>query len=528
MPLKKYQISLIFIILAIFVLTGAKPAKRAKKVESPFERLKREYITYKHTESEFKESKLKEFYSKFQQISENGGDKDKLPAQYFCADVMEKLFEVTGSEHYLEKAIDIYKKISLNNNSFGIAARKKIELYGGYKKNKTANTVENNQSLKNTDLQSTFIKLLSVKQESSDNYTRVILELSNNATYEHKFLREDPEANKPKRIVVDIQNAILGDGISQNIPVSDKFVDKIRIGQFTKDIARIVIDIVRLESYKVYVIDNPTRIVIDIYGEEIKKSIKNEINNANLAINSKNYNLTVSKIVLDPGHGGHDPGAIGYNGLKEKDVVLDIALKVGNLIKNYFPEIEVIYTRDDDYYLALDERTKIANSKKADLFVSIHANASKNKVARGIETYFLDFTKEERAKEVAARENATTLQGVDEVQAILRDLIVSSKYNESTLLASLIQKSLVDTLSNVNGEINNLGVKQGPFYVLIGAAMPSVLVETSFITNEKEGSLLATNDYRNYIAKGIFDGIKDYIMKTATVKDNGERKIVAR
>lgn len=529
MPLKRYQISLVFIIISLFILTGARPVKKSKKIESPFDRLKREYITYKHTEKDIKESKLKEFYSKFQELSENGAEKEKLPSFYFCADVMEKLFETTGNEQYLEKALEIYKKISMNNNSFGIAARKKLELYGFYKKDKNATQTENNQSTKTIESQPLQSKLLSIKKESGNNFTRIIIELSNKSAFEHKFLREDPEANKPKRVVVDVFNTFVGDGVLQNIPISDKYVDKIRVGQFTKEIARVVIDVIKLDSYKVYLLENPVRIVVDIFGEEVKKSAKNDIKENNAEIkNTKNYSLTVRKIVLDPGHGGHDPGAIGYNGLKEKDVVLDIGLRVGDLIKNNFPEIEVIFTRNDDFYLTLDERTKIANAKKADLFVSIHANASKNKNARGIETYYLDFTKEERAKEVAARENATTLQGVDEVQAILRDLIVSSKYNESTLLASLIQKRLVVEVANINREINDLGVKQGPFYVLIGAAMPSILVETSFITHEKEGSLLATNEYRERIAHGIFEGIRDYIMKTAVIKEDEGRKVVAR
>lgn len=528
MPLKKYGNSLILIILSLFILTGAKPIKKIKKVESLFEKLKREYITYKHTEKEIKESKLKEFYLKFQEISENGAEKDKLPSLYFSADVMEKLFETTGNEQYLEKAIDIYRKLSVNNNSFGVAARKKIELYGFYKNEKNPVPLEVEQNNKNLESIAYPTKLLSLKKETGANFTRIIIELSNKSTFEHKFLREDPEANKPKRIVVDIYNAVLGDGISQNFPVSDSYVDKVRVGQFTKEIARVVIDINKLESYKVYLTENPVRIVVDVFGEEKKK---NAIIDSNDYVNVKSavsYNLTVNKIVIDPGHGGHDPGAIGYNGLKEKDVVLDISLKLGQLIKKNFPDIEVIFTRDDDFYLSLDERTKIANSKKADLFVSIHANASRNKNAKGIETYFLDFTKEERAKEVAARENATTIQGVDEVQAILRDLIVSSKYNESTLLASLVQKRLVSELGKVHKELNDLGVKQGPFYVLIGAAMPSILVETSFITHEKEGAFLSKSEYRDYVARGIFEGIKDYIMKTAVIKEDESRKVVAR
>jgi hypothetical protein len=292
MPLKRYLISLI-IIISLFFLIGAKPAKKNKKVESPFEKLKREYITYKHTENEIRESKLKEFYAKFENIYENGSEKDRLASFYFCADIMEKLFEVTGGEQYLEKAIDIYRKISVNNNSYGVAARKKLELYGFYKKNRAHVENENKQTTKAIEPYSPQTKLISIKKENNGNYTRLILELSNNAVFEHRFLREDIEANKPKRIVVDVHNAVLSEGISQNIPVSDKYVDKIRVGQFTKDVARIVIDIIKLESYKVYLLENPVRIVVDVFGEEIKKNVKNNPDETPNLLNTKNYNITV-------------------------------------------------------------------------------------------------------------------------------------------------------------------------------------------------------------------------------------------
>ncbi len=535
MHLKKYLFSLIVLSLFFMLFISAKHAKKSKKYESPFEKLKKEYITYKHTAEVFKEEKLKDFYIKFNKFYVQGNEKESIPAYYFSADVLEKLFDVTGNNEYLDNALKIYKKISQMNHNYSLAAKKKLELYGASVKSDRENNknIEENKVDKQNKIIDRVEKVTieNVSFLVEENKTKVFIELSSKALYEHKYLKEDIENKKPKRIVLDIRNATFSEQLGKTISVSSKNVDKIRIGKFTDDIARIVIDLNHFKEYKVYNLTSSFKVVVEILSEDDEKNpLQNKENNTALNHYQKkeNYKLTVKKIVIDMGHGGHDPGAIGVHGLREKDVVLDIGLKLGKLIKENFPEIEVIYTRDSDFYLTLEERTKLANSNKADLFISIHANASKNKHARGIETYFLDFAKEERAKEVVARENATTLQGVDEVQSILRDLIVSSKYNESTLLASLVQKNLVNNLEKVNGEVVDLGVKQGPFYVLIGAAMPSILVETSFITHEKEGALLGKEEYRNYIANGIFEGVKEYVMKTAIAINDGNKRFVTR
>lgn len=530
---KRFQISII-LILSFFLLVSAKPAKKRKKIESPFEKLKKEYITYKHSSEELKESKLKDFYLKFEKFYEKGNEKESIPAYYFCADVMEKLFEITGNSQYLDDALKIYKKISIINHAYSMPAKKKLELYNySVKSDRESPMTYSEEKIVNTNNSiDKQVKIIEIKYLEEDGIFKVITDLTGNTNFDYRFLNEDLDNKKPKRIVIDIKNAIIGENVSQVILVSNKIVDKIRVGQFTKEIARIVVDLNQNVNYKVYSLNSPSRIVLDIYSEDgLKKNalIVNKVKEDTKGTNNNNgLKLTVKKVVIDTGHGGHDPGAIGFNGLKEKDVVLDIGIKLGKLIRQNFPDIEVIYTRDDDFYLTLEERTKIANTKKSDLFISIHANASKNKNARGIETYFLDFAKEERAKEVAARENATTLQGVDEVQAILRDLIVSSKYNESTLLASLVQKNLVNKLSKVYDQVYDLGVKQGPFYVLIGAAMPSILVETSFISNDKEGFYLSKEEYRAQIAEGIFEGVREYILKTAVAIDNDKQKFVAR
>lgn len=217
----------------------------------------------------------------------------------------------------------------------------------------------------------------------------------------------------------------------------------------------------------------------------------------------------VHRIVIDAGHGGKDPGAIGPSGLHEKDVALAMALLLADEISTEFGW-EVILTRNDDTFIPLEERTAVANKAGADLFLSIHANASTNAAARGIETYYLNFSKNEKAAAVAARENGTSLQQVGDLEQILFDLMAHSKIQESSRLASEIQSSLVDSMGQQYPQIKDLGVKQGPFYVLLGANMPSVLVEAAFISNSTEETRLASRKYQKLVTKAILEGVRAY------------------
>ncbi|MEO5358836.1 MAG: N-acetylmuramoyl-L-alanine amidase [Nitrospirota bacterium] len=224
--------------------------------------------------------------------------------------------------------------------------------------------------------------------------------------------------------------------------------------------------------------------------------------------------ITRKTIVIDPGHGGHDPGALSKNGLKEKDVVLDISLQLARILreKYYF---DVHMTRSDDQFISLDERTAIANGKRADLFVSIHANANNSPTIKGIETYFLNFSNSDEAMRVAARENAISMKQMKEVQSdlglILASLARESKRDESLHLAHYIQKSLISRVGKKHRGVTDHGVKQALFYVLVGASMPAALVEISYITNPAEERLLSTDEYKELLAESIAYGINKYI-----------------
>jgi N-acetylmuramoyl-L-alanine amidase len=229
--------------------------------------------------------------------------------------------------------------------------------------------------------------------------------------------------------------------------------------------------------------------------------------------------LKVRTIVIDPGHGGHDPGATGPTGLKEKDVNLAIAKALKRKIEDNGGEFgvsRVVVTRSDDRFIPLEERTGIAKRERADLFVSIHCNAAKNNQAHGIETYILSFTTDPEALAVAARENSTTRKSLSDLADIVKKYLLSSKIDESTRLATHVQSSVVNRIAKKYNPVKNKGVKKAPFIVLIGADVPSILVESSFITNPHEEKRLKSEDYINEIADGIFSGIKKYSNEVET------------
>jgi N-acetylmuramoyl-L-alanine amidase len=223
---------------------------------------------------------------------------------------------------------------------------------------------------------------------------------------------------------------------------------------------------------------------------------------------SRQLGLGVSRIVIDPGHGGHDPGAQG-KGLNESELTLDIALRLeGLLLKE--SGVEVVLTRRADEYITLEERTAIANRESADLFLSIHANASRNAVARGVETYFLSFASTPEAEAVAARENSAHAGEMHRLPDMIKAIALNNKLDESRDFAGMVQEAMITRLRRSNRDLRNLGVKKAPFVVLIGAGMPSVLAEVSFLTNKQELLLLKTTAYKDRIAEALHAAVMRY------------------
>ena len=227
--------------------------------------------------------------------------------------------------------------------------------------------------------------------------------------------------------------------------------------------------------------------------------------------------LKIGKIVIDPGHGGHDTGTIGPNGLREKDLVLEVGRRLGKLLETRLGA-EVVYTRKDDTFIPLETRTAIANQQRADLFISIHANSSHDPAARGVETYYLNFTSSPDALEVAARENAVSEKSIYELQDLVKKIALKDKIEESREFAADVQQSLHSGLSAKNPGIRNRGVKKAPFIVLIGANMPSILAEISFVSNPGDEHHLETSEYRQRIADSLYRGIANYVDGLSGVK----------
>jgi N-acetylmuramoyl-L-alanine amidase len=358
---------------------------------------------------------------------------------------------------------------------------------------------------------------------SNPDYTRIAVTLDREARFEYHQLPTRSDASVPPRLYLDISDARVGSGV-KDLPIGDGLLRTARIAQYRPDIVRVVLDLDSIKDYKVFTFADPFRILIDVKGERkpeitaVKESIQGsrpftEIARSEpaeekmqAAVRTKPGKLR--RIVVDPGHGGHDPGAIGAGGTREKDIVLQLGLKLARKLKEDLG-IDAVLTRSTDVFVELQERTAIANKVGADLFVSIHANASLNRNANGIETYYLNLAKTEKAAQLAAKENGTTLEKVSLLQAVLFDLMANYKLNDSAHLAEEVQKALY---GKVNGHypVKSLGVKQGPFYVLVGATMPSILVETAFLSNEREEERLKDPRYQDLTAEGILAGIKGY------------------
>jgi len=391
---------------------------------------------------------------------------------------------------------------------------------------------------------------------------RVVIELDTDVEYV-----QDQLANPP-RVFLDLRNAQLAPSVNRDaLGAPDDVLRAIRIGTRPDKTTRVVMELAAEPRYTLIALYDPYRLILDfaraaaaapqdappapapppssepkpastgppptpapssppapalppIAGTPPTPSLlpapTAPSRNSNGAFSlARQLGLGISRIVIDPGHGGHDPGAQAFN-LSEANLVLDIALRFEALLQKE-PGVEVVMTRRTDVFIPLEERTEIANREGADLFLSIHANASRNKRATGIETYYLNFASNPEAEQVAARENSASGRTMRNLSDIVQAIALNNKLDESKDLARLVQDSMVKRLRPQYKSLRNLGVKQAPFVVLVGAQMPSVLAEVSFITNRTEASMLGKAAYRQRLAQALFDAIARYqrSLKTA-------------
>jgi len=345
-------------------------------------------------------------------------------------------------------------------------------------------------------------------------FTRIVLDIGKLREY------TSGELQQPGRIYLDVLQAKLNpilDG--QSYPVKTDYLSQIVVFQKTPTTARVVVDVdfLKVKSYRAYHLFDPFRIVIDIYPRQASDAPGTKAQPVRPPdplpsgySMARQLGLGVRTIVLDPGHGGRDPGCIGKSGLEEKVITLDVALALKKMLVEK-GGLNVILTRESDITVPLETLPVIANQKRADLFVSIHVNAHRDRKREGVETFFLNFSPDPAVVELAARENATSSKNIGQMKDIILKIAQNSKIDESRNLAERIQKNLLQSLAVSNPKIKDLGVRGAPFYVLVGSEMPSVLVEISHLSNPGEEARLKTTRYRELAVQGIYNGIMEYV-----------------
>ena len=398
--------------------------------------------------------------------------------------------------------------------------------------------------------------------------TRVVLDL------ESKVKLDSDRVGSPERLWIDMIGTRLHPNLEKRVfPVGDGLLDRVRIAQNRPDRVRVVLDFKGSWEHSVFYLDAPPRLVIDVKGRPQPPATMAEAapatpapraaspstaspgkppagsgrapaptppapsppgkavaaappppspsgpappppapptaNRAGSYSLARQLGLGARRIVIDPGHGGHDPGTIGRKGLQEKDLVLDVALRLQRLVQKQLGA-EVVMTRSTDIFVPLEERTAIANTKRADLFLSIHANGVKSSKARGIETYFLSFARSRHAESVAARENAISEGTIKDLQNLVKAITLNSKIDESRDFATSVQEAMVKGVRRTHS-VRDRGVHTAPFYVLIGADMPAVLAELAFVSNPDTERRLKTSAYRDLLAQSLFGGVKSYL-----------------
>lgn len=405
------------------------------------------------------------------------------------------------------------------------------------------------------------VMIRDVKRTALPDGVRVSIELDGELPYHAEKL------DRPRRVFFDIKGARASAGLLEEaLKFPDDIVREIRFGRHP-GATRVVMDMEGAESYSVFTLYDPFRIVIDFKRSAAAAAASTPLpqqvivpppplalpttgsaaavateaplpaappptvpsaNRDGSFSMARQLGLGVSRVVIDAGHGGHDPGA-SANGISEAELTLDVALRLSRLLQK-LPGVEVVLTRSTDVFIPLEERTAIANREGADLFLSIHANASRNLKARGVETYYLNFATNPEAEAIAARENAGSGQTMHKLPEIVKAIAMNNKVDESRDFASIVQSAMVRRLSTRNKTLRDLGVKQAPFVVLIGAGMPSVLAEISFVTNKQEGALLKTGAYRQHIAEALQDAVVRYQqslkkMRTATTETSSRERL---
>jgi len=388
---------------------------------------------------------------------------------------------------------------------------------------------------------SEILHVSAVRCWSLSEATRVVIAVSGEFEYRSE------RAHDPERVFFDILGSRphIDGHRTYSANLSDRLVKRVRVAETLPGVTRVVLDLGNVADYTATQLSNPDRLIIELRASSpmvpavlpqppavtaplsappvsvaaaplppppvLPGNSGRAARLSSVGVNSltRTLGLKIRRVVLDPGHGGHDQGTVGSQGLMEKDLVLDVALRLGKLIESRMGS-EVIFTRSNDTFVPLEGRTALANEKKADLFLSIHANSSAYPRIGGVESYFLNFTDSKDSLAVAARENAASDESVFELRDLIQQITLQDKAEESREFASDVQTSLYGFAARYNPGIKNRGVKKAPFVVLIGASMPSVLAEIGFLSNPREEALLKKPEHRQKLAEALYRGVNRY------------------
>jgi len=375
------------------------------------------------------------------------------------------------------------------------------------------------------------VQVNNIRYWNAADYTRVVIDLEGEVRYQGARIPD------PDRIFFDLFNTQLNSPlVGKTFDIQEGLLKKIRVAENQAGVTRVVLEVNQADDYSVFSLPNPFRLVVDVRGraKPAATSAQKAATPPSKAGDTSRtaslpqppsppkptregqqtltraLGLKIGRIVLDPGHGGYDTGTIGPSGFMEKDLALDVARRLGRLLEEKLGA-EVIYTREDDTFVPLENRIALANEKQADLFISIHANFSPDRAVRGVETFLLNFTRDPEALALAARENALSQKSVHELQDLLRTIARNERLAESQELARELQTALYKGLRRVSERVQDRGVKQAPFVVLIGASMPSVLTEIAFLSNPNDEKFLKASQGRQQLAEAMFSGISSYL-----------------
>src|SRR5437016_2267608 len=542
------RINPVLITALLFVPSIATAAQREPDSAKPQEKATRSALLQKaaqaYMSAESMESALNE-----------KPEQDRARADYLKAiNAYQRVYLITPHTGYADNALmavaRLYEEIHENAN----AVRTLTFMLREYPSTPFKDTAEKDLVRLQGGIVHQTVAVDNIRYWEAQNSVRVVVDITGDVTF------TQGDAKDPDRVFLDLSPARLNSALlGKQWPVKSGLLQQIRVGQYDASTVRVVLDVGTIGRVTSFTLRDPDRLIIDVLGkdgvtetvkaapaEPAKPTVKiaeappkTEASASRPAFPApatvitpakppaagtrslvRSLGLKLSRVVIDAGHGGKDTGSIGPGGYTEKELVLDVAQRLKELVETELGA-EVVMTRGDDTFVPLESRTAIANQQEADLFISIHANSSRIRAARGIETYFLNFTSSREALETASRENAASERSIHELQDLVKKIMLRDKVDESRELAQHIDRSLAAR----KGSGIDRGIKQAPFVVLIGASMPSGLAEICFISNPQDEKLVKTSENRQAIAQSLFEGVRSYAeslsgTKTAKTQDN--------